>query len=66
MMMLLFDGRSTQATAVRIQGDFREPEIKNLGVPVLGYENVRRLDVAVNDALGVGGIQSIGNFDGQR
>jgi hypothetical protein len=33
---------------------------------MLGYKNVRGLDVAVNDALGVRRIQSIGDFDSER
>src|SRR5437667_1528310 len=46
-------------------GHFRQPEIQNLGVPTLGHKNVRGLDVAVNDAFDVGGVQSVGNLDGQ-
>ena len=32
----------------------------------LGDKDVGRLDVAVDDALGMGGFQAIGNLDGQR
>ena len=46
--------------------DFGETEIENLRVSTLGDENVRRLDVAMNDALGVRRIQCIGNFNGKR
>jgi hypothetical protein len=65
-MLLAVDGRGARGNALRLEGDLRQPEIKNLGVPVLGYKNVRRLDVAVNDALGVRRIQSVGDFDGER
>jgi hypothetical protein len=34
-------------------------------VPALGYEDVRGLDVSVNDALAVSGVQSIGDVDRQ-
>ena len=45
--------------------DLRQPEIKNFGMPALGDEDVRRLDVAMDDAFGVSGIQRIGNLDRQ-
>jgi hypothetical protein len=32
----------------------------------LGYEYIRGLDVAMDDALGVGGIESVGDLDSQR
>jgi hypothetical protein len=41
------------------------PEIKNLGVPALGDKNVGRFDVAMDDSLGVSGIQCIGNLNRQ-
>src|SRR5262249_12188251 len=46
--------------------DFGEPEIKNLYVVAGGNEDVRRLDVAMNNALGVGGFKCVGNFDSKR
>jgi len=44
---------------------FRQPEIQNLGVAALGNKNIRRLDVAVDDALRMCGVQSVGNLNGQ-
>jgi hypothetical protein len=35
-------------------------------VTTLGNENVRRLDVAVDDAFGMRGIERVGNFDSER
>jgi hypothetical protein len=35
-------------------------------VATLGDKNVSGLDVAVDDTFGVGGVEPIGNFDGQR
>src|ERR1700757_2009789 len=43
---------------------FRESEIENLRVAALGDKNIGGLDVAMDDALGVSGIEGVGNFDG--
>ncbi len=44
---------------------FGQAEIENFGVAAFGDKNIGGLDVPVNDAVGVSGIQSIGNFHGQ-
>ena len=41
----------------------RQSEIENFGVPALGDENIRRLDIAVNDAALVGGLERVGHFE---
>ena len=46
--------------------DFGETEVKHLGVASSSNEDVRGLDVAVNDSFGVGGIQRVGNLDAER
>ncbi len=46
--------------------DFRQTEIENLGVSALGDKDVGGFDVAMNDALGVRGIESVGDLDRQR
>ena len=43
-----------------------QPEIQNFGVSALGHEDVSRLDVAMDDALGVGCLERIGNVDAER
>src|SRR5216684_3042189 len=43
---------------------FCQTEIQNLGVTASGYKDVGRFNVAVNDSLGVSGVESLGDFDG--
>ena len=45
--------------------NLRQSKVQNLGVSALGDEDVRRLDVAMNDAFGVRRVQRIGNLDGE-
>src|SRR5580765_2439407 len=58
-------GGSNVRGADGLSGKFGQAEIENFGVAAVGDKNVGRLDVAVNDAAGVSGVQSISNFDGQ-
>src|ERR1700730_311811 len=37
----------------------RQPEIQNLGMSTLGHKDVRRLNVAVDDAFGVSSVERI-------
>ena len=46
-------------------GDFGEAEVENFCVAARGDENVGGLDVAVDDAFGVGGVESVGDVDGE-
>ena len=56
--------RRSRVDGVHLRGrHLRQPEVQNLGVPALGHENIRRLDVAMNDPLGVRRIQRVCNFD---
>jgi hypothetical protein len=40
--------------------NLRQTEIENLGMAPLGDKNVRRLNVAVDDAFAMGGVESVG------
>ncbi len=42
-----------------------EPEVENLGVTALGYEEVGGLDVAMHNAMVVCSIQRVSNFNGE-
>src|SRR5208283_1550241 len=46
--------------------DLRQSEIQNFGMAAFGDKNIGGLDVAVNDSLGVGGVERVGNFDAER
>ena len=43
-------------------GDVRDPEVRERRLPVISEEDVRGLDVTVNDAPAVGGLQRSGQF----
>src|SRR5712675_1107865 len=45
--------------------NFGEAEVKNFGMPARSDKNIGWLDVAMNDAFGVSGVQGVGDFDGQ-
>jgi hypothetical protein len=70
--VLLVDHARHRASQSNLAGgsacgcDLRQPEVENLGMAALGYKDVGRLDVAVDDPLGVCGVQRIGNLDGER
>ena len=46
--------------------NFGQAEVENLDVTAFGNKDIRRLDVAVDDSLFVGGIECIGDLNRQR
>jgi len=65
MLRIYTQRRRTVCLPDRIvsSNDFCKTKIQNLGVAALGHKNVRRLNVTMNNALGVRRIQSIGDLN---
>ena len=55
-------GRDTWVAAVV---ELRQPKIQQLRLAVFGDEDIRRLDVAMDDALGMRRIERVGNLNSQ-
>jgi hypothetical protein len=53
--------RSTRAG----RGLLGQPEVEQLGVTATGHENIRRLDVAMDDIAAVRGVERIDNLHGE-
>src|ERR1700737_4652697 len=47
------------------QTELRQPEVQNLGVSSFGHKDVRGLDVAVNNAFRVRGVECVGDLNRQ-
>ena len=58
-------GGIEQRAACADRPELCQTKVENFGVTALGDENVGGLDVAVNDAFGVRGVEPVGNLDGQ-
>jgi len=56
-MFLRLDGRGAHGNALWLERDLGQPEIENLRLTAIRDEDVRGLDVPVNDALRVCGVE---------
>ena len=67
--MLIVDGRGRRVRRASLGGrtgggsDFCQTEVENLGVSALGHEDVGRLNVAMDDALGMCGVEAAGDLN---
>src|SRR6266436_6802528 len=64
-MFVRFDGRGAHSNALRLRGDLRQTEIENLRLTSIRDEDVRGLDVPMDDALRMCRVESVGNLDAQ-
>ena len=46
-----------------IRCQLRQPEVQNLGLSLSGHEDIRWLDVAMDDAFSVGRVQPLGDLN---
>ena len=56
---------AVSATRLAFGASLAKPKSRIFAWPRVGDEDVRRLDVAMDDPLRVGSVQRIGNLDGQ-
>jgi hypothetical protein len=47
-----------------LAGEFRQAEVEDLGTAARSNEDIRGLDVAMNYPLAMGGVERIGNLNG--
>ena len=64
-MLLRVDGGGTHGYARWLHSNFRESEVEKLGMPTLRDEDVGRLDVPMNYANGMGGVECIRDLDAE-
>jgi hypothetical protein len=64
-VLLQLHGRGAQGYTLVLKCDLRKSEVQNLCLPSIRYEDVRGLDVPVNNSVGIGCIQRVCNLDSQ-
>ena len=57
--------RNTHGRDARAQTQLCQTEIQNLRLATRGDEDIRRLDVAMDDSFGVGRVRAVSNLNGQ-
>ena len=57
--------RQRRFQLARAYGYLCQAEVQNLGMATPGHEDIRGLDVAMDNSFGVGGIETVGDFNGQ-
>src|SRR5207245_282585 len=64
-VLLRVDGRVADSNAVRLEGYLCQPEIENLRLPSICHEDVRWLDVPVDDPFRMCGVKRVGNLNAE-
>ena len=64
MLGARFEDGVGPAQALRVRGELGQPEVQHLHLPAPGDEDVRRLDVAVQDPVSMRGVEGVGHLHG--
>ena len=58
-------GRGCSNSSLRVSGNFGQSKVEDFGEAATGDKDVAGFNVAMNDAFGVGGVESVGDLDGE-
>src|ERR1700747_1582897 len=64
-MFLGLNGWGAHGNAVQLYDNLSQPEIENLRLPSIGNEDIRRLDIPMDDALCVCSVESVGDLNAE-
>src|ERR1700746_245573 len=64
-MFLRLDGRDAHRRVLRLERDLRQPEIEDFRLPSICHEDIRWLDVPVDDSFGMGCVERVRDLDAQ-
>src|SRR5262245_9663132 len=65
MLLVTSQRRHSRRSESLLGTDFCQTKVQNLGLASMSHEDVRRLDVAVDDVRAMCRIERIGHFDAQ-